>query len=331
MKGAARIFAFLADRAEAGERVALATLTQVIGSTARGIGTHMGVDERGDFIGSFSGGCIESAIVGEARRILSSGQAEIVRFGAGSPYIDIRLPCGGGIDILVTPDPPAALLREIVDRLEARQPVALALSAGGAIDLVPPAMVDRDGWVGPHFHVRHDPPIRIVIAGHGDEPVALARQALAYGAQVELLTPDAVAADRVRALGAPVTLLKATSRIPPLHFDPHSAMILLFHDHDWEEALLLSALEQPCFFIGAMGSRDTHARRVAMLEGRGVPASLRARIHGPIGLIPASRDPDTLALSVLAELVEAARAIPAPAAGARPNSAAAMAETVDAP
>ena len=310
MKDAARIFAFLADRAEAGERVALATLTQVIGSTARGIGTHMGIDEQGAFVGSFSGGCIESAIVGEARRILSKGRAEIVRFGAGSPYIDIRLPCGGGIDILVTPDPPAALLRDVVDRLEARQPVALSLNADGGMDFVPPAMVDRDGWVGAHFHVRHDPPIRIVIAGHGDEPVALARQALAYGAQVELLTPDMLAADRVRAMGAPVTLLKTTSSVPPLHLDPRSAMILLFHDHDWEEALLLHALEQPGFFIGAMGSRTTHARRLAMLEQHGVPAALRARIHGPIGLIPASRDPDTLALSVLAELVRAASGVP---------------------
>ena len=78
---------------------------------------------------------------------------------------------------------------------------------------------------------------------------------------------------------------------------------MLFHDHDWETALLRQALAQEALFIGAMGSARTHANRLAALEAAGVPAEQAARVCGPIGLIPAARDPQTLALSVLSEVV----------------------------
>jgi xanthine dehydrogenase accessory factor len=82
-------------------------------------------------------------------------------------------------------------------------------------------------------------------------------------------------------------------------------LVLLFHDHDWEEALLAQALEQPAFFIGAMGSRATQARRLANLASRGIAPAALARLAGPIGLIAAARDPDTLALSAMAHIVAA--------------------------
>lgn len=78
---------------------------------------------------------------------------------------------------------------------------------------------------------------------------------------------------------------------------------MLFHDHDWETELLLQLLEQTPFFIGAMGSRATHAWRLRILAERGVAAASLARIVGPVGLIDAARDPETLALSALGQIV----------------------------
>jgi xanthine dehydrogenase accessory factor len=96
MKGAAALFRFLIDRAGRGERTALVTITDVIGSASRAPGTHMAVSETGAWVGSLSGGCVEGAVVGEAKRVIEADHAELIRFGAGSPFIDIRLPVAAG-------------------------------------------------------------------------------------------------------------------------------------------------------------------------------------------------------------------------------------------
>ena len=91
--------------------------------------------------------------------------------------------------------------------------------------------------------------------------------------------------------------------------DDWTGFVFVFHDRDWEDALLPSVLAQPAFLIGAVGSRRTHAQRLERLAVAGVAPDLVARIKGPFGLIPATRDPATLALSILAEV---AGAYPAP-------------------
>ena len=300
MKGARDIFAFLADATRRGERGALVTLTDVTGSSSRAPGTHMAVTETGAWRGSFSGGCVEAAVIGEAKRIIADGRAECVRFGAGSRYIDIRLPCGGGVDLLFSPNPDAAALEVATRELDSRQSFALRLGSDGTIAPIDDAPA---GWDGDAYIVRHDPDLRLLIVGHGAETLALTRQALSYGARVDLLSPDAAIVAEARATGADVWQLTSPARSPRLVADPHSAIIFLFHDHDWEGELLAQALESDAFFIGAMGSRRTHAARLTDLARRGVPAADITRLVGPVGLIPATRDPDTLALSVLSQVV----------------------------
>ena len=85
-------------------------------------------------------------------------------------------------------------------------------------------------------------------------------------------------------------------------------MLFLFHDHDWEPELLSRALATPAFWVGAMGSERTQSARRAALAAQGVGAEAIARVRGPVGLIPASRDPATLALSAFAEIVAAYQA-----------------------
>ena len=89
----------LIDRgAAAGMDGVLITLVAIAGSASRAVGTQMAVLADGRHVGSFSGGCIESAIIAEALEVLAQGQPRTVRYGAGSPYIDVRLPCGGEED-----------------------------------------------------------------------------------------------------------------------------------------------------------------------------------------------------------------------------------------
>jgi xanthine dehydrogenase accessory factor len=303
MKGAGALFDFLINASERGERTALVTITDVTGSASRAPGTHMAVSETGAFQGSFSGGCVEAAVVGEAKRVIAGGKAELIRFGIGSRYLDIRLPCGGGLDFLVTPNPSIGMIGQARYLLQERFSVLLALGHDGSVSAAQAGTGCRSGWEDDVFRVRHDPELRLVIVGHGAETQALATLARGYGAEVAVLSPDTAIVEAVAACGAAAWHLKTAARTPLLRTDKHTAVVMLFHDHDWEDELLAQALEQNAFFVGAMGSRATHARRLARLERQGVPASSLARLVGPIGLIPATRDPDTLALSALSQIV----------------------------
>jgi len=302
MKNASAIFRFLLDAAAAGERVALVTITDVIGSSSRAPGTHMAVAESGTFIGSFSGGCIEAAVIGEAQRVISTGVSERLRLGEGSPLIDIRLPCGGGVDLLFTPQPPIAEIRKALGLLDARRAVEMRLSPDGGIAVAESADATASAWSDGIFAARHAPDLNLVILGHGAETPALAALARAYGLAVAIFSPDETIVENAAQAGLQATFLKTPARHPTLVTDRFTAVVFLFHDHDWETALMAQVLEQDAFYIGAMGSRRTHAERVAALLDHGVPAAQADRVKGPIGLIPATRDPDTLALSVLAQI-----------------------------
>jgi xanthine dehydrogenase accessory factor len=159
------------------------------------------------------------------------------------------------------------------------------------------------GWDGTRFIARNEPDLRIVIAGHGTEVLALTRLALAYGAEVTVLSPDDVIAQSASLAGARATIIAMPHAIPALRLDAFTAVVLLFHDHDWESTLLETALPSTAFYVGALGSRRTQQQRIAILRERDIPPHDIDRLTGPIGLIPASRDPDTLALSVLSQIV----------------------------
>lgn len=296
------IFRFLADAPGEGRRAVLVTMTALVDSSPRPLGAHMAVREDGHYAGSFSGGCVEAAIVAEALDALAAGECRTVRFGAGSDYIDIRLPCGGAMDLHFLPDPAAGTVADIVALFDSRHPATIAIGRDGGLTEVKESSVRSTGWSAGRFLIRHVPSLRLVVIGHGAESLALARLARTYGAQVELTTPDSSLLSIAEAEGLAGAHLSSPSA--PLAFaaDRWTAVALLFHDHDWESELLRRALATPAFWIGAMGSPRTHAFRIAALAAEGVPADALARIRGPIGLIPAARDPATLALSALAEI-----------------------------
>lgn len=303
MKGALGIFRFLLDASARGERTALLTLTGIEGSSARSLGTHMAVSETGAYAGNFTGGCIEAALVGEALRVVGSATPEIVRFGKGSRFIDIRLPCGGGIDVMMLPSPSTSILSEIARQLESRKTVRLGLDTVQGLHC-PQVGGGDDRWIGSTFFAVHKPDLRIVIIGHGAETLALARLSKVYGAIVEVLSPDRAILQQMISEGIPARLLTGQGRSEHLHADPYTAVVTLFHDHDREIELLAQAAEEDLFFIGAMGSKQTHASRLASLRAKQLSETRLRAIAGPVGLIPAARDPDTLAISVLAQIVE---------------------------
>ena len=297
----ADILRFTIARIDEGVDTVLVTLTDIDGSSPRAIGAQMAVAADGRAIGSFSGGCVEAAVVAEAIETLADGAARLVRLGAGSPYLDIRLPCGSGIDLLFNPHPGRGAIAEALAQHDRRAVAALCLSKAG----VQPGAdrVAATGWRGDEFDLCYAPQLRILVMGQGEELTALARLAAAFGAQVCALSPDRAALADLAAAGCETIELISRTDLPPLSTDAWTAIISVFHDRDWEDVLLPRALAAASFYVGAIGNPRTQHNRLASLEAAGVAAQLRQKLHTSVGLIPATRDPATLALSTLSQIV----------------------------
>ena len=266
----------------AADRGALALITGVEGPSYRPLGAGMVVSETGESWGSLSSGCIERDVVIHARAALADGQVRALRYGAGSPFRDLVLPCGGGLEILILPAPDRTALAQAQASLQARRPTMLRLG---------PLMLDLQ------------PQLRVLAFGKGPELRLFSALAAAAGYPVERFSPDA---ETLAGLAQGQVL---TSKDWPegLKADARTAVTLFFHDHDWEPRLLQAALASPALYVGAQGSLRAHQARCAELAALGVPDQATARLAAPFGLIPSVRDPRTLAASVLAQVLEAAR------------------------
>jgi xanthine dehydrogenase accessory factor len=288
---------------------ALAIITGVEGPSYRPVGAAMAIMETGERAGTLSSGCIEADIALHAREALAAGVPRAVRYGRGSPFRDIELPCGGGLDILLVPEPDREMLRAVVRRQEARVPVTLAIDPETGAH----ALHDtgETGWREGRFQVRQVPPLRFHVFGKGPEACTFAALVQSAGYPNTLLSPDEETLATAAALGCDTRHLTHAGFPEDLAVDPWTAVVLFFHDHDWEPPILAGALETPAFYIGAQGSRRARDARLLTLEAMGVGADARARLHGPVGLIPSARDAGTLAVSVLAEILAVAQTAPA--------------------
>ncbi|HVY51619.1 MAG TPA: XdhC family protein [Devosia sp.] len=294
----------LAEAAAAGIPGALVCICGIDGGAPKPMGAYMSVLADGRHFGHVSGGCVEPAIAAEVMPLIGTGSDQIIRFGKGSCYIDIRFPCGGGVDLLVHTAPDPAVLSEALARAERREPFAIAFDRALSRARIAGA-AQATGWQDGVFMRRHLPQTRLLLAGRGPDFEVMARVAAAAELELRLVTPDLDSAAALADLGVPLEQLNSPGQPLAAPIDEWTALVLLFHEHEWEHALLARAAASPAFYIGALGSRRTHRLRQERLAGMGVPADGIARIRGPIGLIDRARDPGTLALSVLAEIAAA--------------------------
>ncbi|WP_443970748.1 XdhC family protein [Sphingobium sp. CR28] len=295
------ILHFLLRCSAEGQETVLVTLVGIEGASPRAIGAQMAIAASGDYLGSFSGGCIEAAVVAEALDALTEGRLRTVRFGTGSPYLDIRLPCGGGIDLLFVPRPDSACIARTIEKLDARRPAALSFGDTG---IAQHEAFVATGWSGENFVLAYTPRLRIVAIGQGEELTAVARFAHAFGADALALSPARRDIALLHAQDIAAELLPSRGALPALRSDPWTAIIFLFHDRDWEESLIPWALALPSFYIGALGSKRSHSVRTEMLLSKDVSQDAVSALRSPVGLIPSTRDPATLAASILAEVVQ---------------------------
>jgi len=252
---------------------ALCTLVGIDGSFSRRLGAQLAVGRDGTLAGDMADNCLNAELANQAELAVSDGTPRLLRYGKDSPFIDFQLPCGSGLDIVVDPSPDRSELQACVARLADREEASLPLPSAAT------RLTER----------RYIPALRLLVLGAGSECLALERLAQAQRVQV----------DR-REAGQALSL----NLVPrDLEADRWTAILLLFHDHEWEHVLLDWALGTPAFYIGAQGGAPAREERMARLRSAGHGEEAVARIHSPIGLIPRARDAQVLALSVLADVV----------------------------
>lgn len=281
-----------------GVAAALVFVTGTEGGSVRAPGLRMAVDAAGRTIGFVSNGCVEADIVLQAQEAMASGVPVSIAYGRGSGRIDIALPCGGRIELLIVPVGAAHEAALAALCADDRASGAIALSADGQWTWQ--ALSEPDAAADWRFIVH--PRIRLIIAGAGAEALLLARLGVAADMAVELVTPDEALEAAARAIGLPCRMLAGLSSEVALGADAGTAVALMFHDHEWEMRLLADALTGEAFYVGALGSTRAHARRVEALADLGLGPEVAARIRAPIGLVHQLRDPNLLAVSVLAEI-----------------------------
>lgn len=278
------VLRFAVEALTSGRRAALVTLVDIHGGAARPLGAQMAVREDGRYCGFVSGGCVESAAAFEAMKAIAAGDDRRVCYGAGSPWFDIVLPCGGGITLSIHVLRSYQPLLAVLNSLERRQPCGLHYDPRTQTLRSLPAR-PRTGWRDDGFEVGYRPDIQVLVCGRSVEAQMTASLAQAAGFAVHL-------GERFPQVDAGI-------------MDADTAVVLLWHDLQRELPLLQAAREAAPFYIGALGSHRTHSQRVQKLKALGWRADEIAQIKAPIGIFPKARDARSLALSVLADVAAA--------------------------
>ncbi|RUO99863.1 XdhC family protein [Hyphomicrobium sp.] len=316
---------------EAGRPVAMATVIDTWGSATVRTGGQMAIADVEEFQGSVSGGCVEADVIAAAIDVIDTGKPEILSFGiADETAWRAGLACGGKIRVHIAkldPQSDLTFLDELDKAAAARKPIVVTTRlADGHREIhdgtasVDPVIteavrraqsgVDKDGQ---NFVHALTPPPRIVIVGATHIGQHLATMATASGYDVKVIDPRTAFANPTRFNPSQLIAGWPEECFKKLTADPFSAVVTLTHvDHIDDEALTI-ALKSPCRYIGSLGSRRTHAKRVERLKAAGFTDADIARIHAPVGMPIEAVTAGEIATSILAQIIAAFRKEPAAA------------------
>jgi len=161
---------------------------------------------------------------------------------------------------------------------------------------------------GQVFLTVHVPPPRLVITGAVHISQALAPIAKLLGYDVTIVDPRTAFASVERFPEVKVIAEWSDVALPPLGIDHYTAFVALTHDPKIDDPALTHALERDCFYIGALGSKKTHARRLERLKAQGLSDAALARVHSPIGLDISAVSPSEISVAIMGEITARLRA-----------------------
>lgn len=327
---------------EEGESVALATVAQTWGSSPRRAGSRMALTAGGKIAGSVSGGCVENAVVEAGIESLKSKRPQLLHFGvADETAWEVGLACGGSIDVFVQPldveffDIVRPLIGE--DRS-----FAIATVIRGAANLLGREMVfDEDGRVMRSIGNEWDdlvlkmaqetisqgtprrmmlneeieifvdvilPPPTLIVVGGVHIAMALVSLAKTLGYGAILIDPRKAWGSEERFPNVNRLIQEwIDDAFARIRITRSTAIASLTHDPKLDDPALKIALNSPAFYVGALGSKTTNAKRRERLLNEGVSETQLSRLHAPIGLDIGAQTPEEIALAIMSEVVKAHR------------------------
>ncbi len=292
-----------------GRSCALATLHRVEGSAPRGPGAQMLFTALADgsieASGYFSGDCIEGDVAHHAAQVLEDGRPRQLHYGQGSPWIDIRLRCGGALYVMVERVPAdcpavADLLRHAAERRPCRWHSdgvtrRVTLDDGPLLETTAePFSLIR----------RFDPPRRLIVSG-GD-PGALAAAQLGALARFEtvLVRPDGPASLPPFPLARYIRA-RPTDAVAELGIDRWTAYLGATHEDHHDLGGCLSALRGGAAWVGMIGAKSRTEGRMAALRALGASEDELARLHLSPGVIGLGKSPFEVATGIIAQIMQA--------------------------
>ena len=297
-----------------GRKVALATVVQTWGSAPRRVGSQLVISDAGAIEGSVSGGCVEGDVVLEAMEAIAEGAPRVLEYGVSDgDAFAVGLACGGTIRVMVEPVGPVlpvALLEELVAARAARERIAVISPEGTGR-----RYLARDGFEARFrrdasgfeedgaFVTIHNPPLRLIIVGAVHIAQALVPMARLAGFDPLLIDPRPAFGAQERFPGETIVDDWPDEAVRALGLDARTALVLLTHDPKLDDPALVAGLRSEVFYLGALGSTRTHARRVERMKVAGFSDAELARLHAPIGLDIGAAGPVEIAVSILAEVI----------------------------
>ncbi len=330
------------DRWQAqGEAIALATVVAAHGSSPRPPGARFAVTRSRRMTGSVSGGCVESDVFERAMEVLDAGRPAIATYEvAGEEDLGVGLSCGGSIDVLIEAFAADDAWISARTAIEEERPAVLAicttpgpllgrklalLADGRRVSSIDPALdaqvadqagclllpggtrdltLLRRGEVVRVFVEAFPAAPRLYVVGATHAAVALCRMAKVAGFRVAVIDARGAYATPERFVEADDLVVDAPGpALDRARLDSSCFVVVLTHDPKFDLPALSSALRTPACYVGAIGSRATHAQRVARLREQGLSEEEIARIHAPIGLDLGGRSPEEMAVAILAEMI----------------------------
>lgn len=304
------------DWLAAGKPVWLCTVLSTFGSAPRGPGAMLVALDDGEHCGSLSGGCVEEDFLERLANRQFKPVNQVVRYGEGGLAPTLALPCGGVLDVLVEHFAPGKEqdlhLAEVEKALSGRERVTRRIHLDGSERGLMAAQrgqprVERNG---DEVLVRMGAVYRLLLAGLSPVAEYCASFAVALGYEVILCDPRTEVLAGFAMDGVEVRNVLPSVFIEEGGCHASTAVVALTHDPRLDDLTMLEAVRSESFYIGAMGSRRTSAKRMERLARiGGLDERALARIHAPIGLNLGSKTPAEIAMAVMADVLRKANGV----------------------
>lgn len=293
----------LANAMKAGRPIALATLYKVEGSAPRGPGAQMLFDGP-NAAGYFSGDCIEGDVAGHAAQVLADGEPRRLHYGMGSPWIDIRLRCGGALHVFVErilPDSSGA--RQLAEHSAAR--TVCRWESDGISQTVAPAGGQLLSFSDAPFRIsrRYDPPRRLIVSGGDPGALAVARLAAEARFEVILVRPGGPEAPPPFPVSRYLREEPSTA-VERLGVDEWTAYLGATHEDHHDLGGILAALRGKAGYVGMIGAKSRAAGRLGALDAAGATKEELARLHLSPGIAGLGKAPWEVATGIMAQIMQ---------------------------